>query len=96
MTREEAINLYWNVRYNLANEKQKAALDMAFSALREQPRWISVDERLPEDWVWVQVYRSANQTMDTDFCTPSKKGGWCHYNDITHWMPLPDPPEVEV
>lgn len=36
MTREEAINLYWNVRYNLANEKQKTALDVAFDALREQ------------------------------------------------------------
>ena len=58
--------------------------------------WISVDERLPEDWLWVQVYSSANGTMDTDFRTPSRRGGWHHYNNITHWMPLPEPPEVEV
>ena len=94
----------------LGRDATGIALDMAIAALREQESaenahcnsckkcnsWISVEEKLPEDWVWVQVYRSANKTMDTDFCTPSRKGGWCHYNDITHWMPLPEPPEVEV
>jgi hypothetical protein len=77
-------------------EDPKAILVQQYIKVPEQPRWISVDERLPEYWLWVQVYRSANRTMDTDFRTPSRKGGWCHYNDITHWMPLPEPPEVEV
>lgn len=36
MTREEAINLYWNIRYDVLNSKKKEALDVAFEALREQ------------------------------------------------------------
>lgn len=36
MTREEAISLYWNIRYDVLNSKKKEALDVAFDALREQ------------------------------------------------------------
>lgn len=48
MTREEAIKRYDRIRYNLLNHDDKEAVDIAFEALREQPRWISVEERLPE------------------------------------------------
>lgn len=80
MTREEAIERYDRIRYNLLNREDKAAVDVAFDALREQeglensyaqlqagfdqiyesnmamgkalreqPRWISVEERLPKE-----------------------------------------------
>lgn len=118
MTREEAINLYWNVRYNLANEKQKAALDLAFSALREQPQWISVEERLPEiyekdpDWSVTVLFMTAQGHIHSGYRnigrpqTSFYDDSWTppywldesenlsfEEDEVTHWMPLPEPPE---
>lgn len=36
MTREEALSLYSDLRYNLTNSGHKGAVDMAFEALRER------------------------------------------------------------
>lgn len=36
MTREEAIERYDRIRYNLLNREDKAAVDVAFDALKEQ------------------------------------------------------------
>jgi hypothetical protein len=56
MTREEAIKrLEWlrmvgnHVDSVTLGKEDMPHFDMAIAALREQPRWISVDERLPED-----------------------------------------------
>ena len=64
--------------------------------MREQPRWISVEDRLPDN-------------EDTVLCvTKNKRPFVCRYDHywkhwrvsgsvkVTHWMPLPEPPEVEV
>ena len=49
MTREEAIKQIEIFKHGeRLGGAIEVALDMAISALREQPRWISVDERLPE------------------------------------------------
>lgn len=59
--------------------------------------WISVKKRLPEEWepvlgaigtiVEVVIYIGNGKWRVT----------WNHdaIDEITHWMPLPDPPEVE-
>lgn len=69
------------------------------AALREQPRWISVEERLPEEATRVLVHLDGNKPpigeprMDTDRVVD---GLWVRWDDlVTHWMPLPEPPEVE-
>ena len=58
MTREEAIKRLedtfeawesWNCPEHSPMAQMNKALNMAISALREHPRWISVEERLPED-----------------------------------------------
>ena len=63
------------------------------------PEWISVEERLPEPDTEVLARRSIG--MDVE-CYHKEAGGywsWDEYSGkwrVTHWMPLPEPPEVEV
>lgn len=62
-------------------------------------RWIPCSERLPETGVDVIVYWQGSlikiahlmhdylwETSDGEYDLPAK--------DVTHWMPLPEPPEV--
>ena len=111
MTREEAAEVLKNTEDNINYDKRRdeiyfthrwvGAYEMAIAALREQPRWISVEERLPEDRDWVLVWH-------TGYMTPKKAkfedegvvvwvldGHDSLPGDVTHWMPLPQPPEVE-
>lgn len=61
MTREEAIKDLDIIRFNphwdeLVNEEYwEELMDMAITALQNQPVWIPVSERLPEDCVPVNV-----------------------------------------
>ena len=56
--------------------------------------WISVKERLPEEEERVLVYLDSNRSYtktDTDRLINSKWVRWGR--DVTHWMPLPEPPK---
>lgn len=73
------------------------------AALREQPRWISVVERLPEPFVSVLVYMPEERPLPTvheGFL--AREGMWYanHFDrepmEITHWTPLPEPPKEEA
>lgn len=80
------------------------ALDAAeaISQLEEQqPRWISVGERLPEDDGYFLCNRNDGSPDvvcmyygDGDFLTPEPELNNIS-NVITHWMPLPQSPEEE-
>lgn len=88
------------------------AMTMAISALREQPRWISVEERLPERGVKVLCHMNFLKSEETKSWGTNiaentyqgvlvgsnpRKHVWEWQGDfVTHWMPLPEPPEVEV
>ena len=61
--------------------------------------WISVEDRLPEDNVEVMVNRKDNGFW---WGVISKANGlffvrfgndWMDVSDVTHWMPLPEPPD---
>lgn len=61
------------------------------------PRWIPVGERLPEEEQDVVVFTNEGThvaALDEDgiWC-PSHGDGWM-FPEVTHWMPLPEPPEV--
>lgn len=65
--------------------------------MKAMDKWISVDKRLPEKMQSVLVYRDGD--MQVDFIDDG--GGW-FWDDpdeappVTHWMPLPTPPEVDA
>lgn len=66
--------------------------------LRPAPGWISVEERLPEDFENVLVANKRGKHFDIDkgwwngsYFDRCAKGG---YHNVTHWMPLPSAPEV--
>lgn len=63
------------------------------------PQWISVKERLPRNYIEVIVFDAIGRGMFLGAIGYS--GEWeipgfrtCRFN-ITHWMPLPEPPKGE-
>ena len=66
--------------------------------------WISVEDRLPENGQLVncawhgEVFPAGFQVIDDDaefFNLYLQNGcGYAEWSPVTHWMPLPDPPEV--
>lgn len=66
-----------------------------------RPKWISTHERLPEYWMQVLAFRKHKHTPDdgyNEICVirRSEEYGMANrngYYDVTHWMPMPEPPE---
>ena len=61
--------------------------------------WISVKDRMPEEGVDVLVYGYIyldRKGVDVDF-VDGESGNFFYYDDggVTHWRPLPEPPESE-
>lgn len=60
------------------------------------PAWISVQDRLPEEFAPVIVCRKGGKVESGML---DVNGWWKVYGtrtkNVTHWMPMPEPPEVE-
>ena len=82
-----------------------AALQKEIEKLRGQlPRWIPVTERLPEDRgdVLVVAYWHERWGVYMGWCAPERAAWSVHIGigdrsdiAVTHWMPLPQPPEAK-
>lgn len=65
----------------------------------EKPRWINVEDRLPETKGYSLVVLKAKYPFEKPFATVARynAGHWWYLNDettdVTHWMPLPEPTE---
>lgn len=61
--------------------------------------WISVDDALPEEFENVIVANKRGKIFDIDKAWWNGSGfarcGKPNYYKVTHWMPLPKPPEVK-
>lgn len=82
--------------------REAAALVTKESAELLERRWIPVEERLPEDPVKkVLVFVPHTHGDIVDAGRYLGADGWVlegwhlTQNAVTHWMPLPEPPEVE-
>ena len=80
--------------------------DLLVKLLRGQERWISVEDRLPETRHAVLVYTPHHKNIWA--ASMHEDGNWYIWSPggrvlldpdwhgpITHWMPLPEPPEVK-
>ena len=68
-----------------------------------QPKWISVDERLPEQFVSVLVYMPDEYpcpTVHEGYLRPDGKWDAAHYtrtpDEVTHWANMPEPPKEDA
>ena len=84
--------------------REAAALVTKESAELLERRWIPVTERLPEDRsdVLVVAYWHERWGVYMGWCAPERVAWSVHIGigdrsdiAVTHWMPLPEPPEVE-
>jgi hypothetical protein len=71
--------------------------------VEDLPRWISVSERLPDEHQEVLVWNGGGQCHNPwqgHVLCEYRNGEWREsqqsdlFPGITHWMPLPEPPEV--
>lgn len=80
-------------------DEAKKAPTIDPESLRPTAHWISVKDRLPEDHVAVFVFDSVCRNIYKAWMSHDL-GEWFSeeylpdFLNITHWMPLPEPPEV--
>ena len=55
--------------------------------------WVSVDDRLPDKPMKCLVYTKRGDCCGYDILYYNQ-GFYSQYDNVTHWMPLPEPPEV--
>ena len=104
--REKLVELIESARYWGSNTSEEIADNLIENGVTVQ-EWISVAERLPEEEGWYLVYttpnrghKSINKAM---FCKgyawgnfePYWRGAGGHWANVTHWMPIPQPPKGE-
>ena len=85
-----------NIRFNWTTEEVKALAALLRSVA---PQWVSVEERLPDTGVPVLVAGGvAYRDHDGDWRTlmephRDRESARLIRWTVTHWMPLPEPPE---
>ena len=100
--------------YGITNQKcMQTMLHDALALIQQleaqEPKWISVEERLPDAKTAVLVYgqryvfngkQIETFPMEHVAYTRGKDEGWFSWDSsdgisVTHWMPLPEPPKEE-
>lgn len=87
---------YLNVKTRLAWRAWKAGVQAVMNTRRGMGKWIKCSERMPEPYEYVLV---TDCFVGCEVMRVNSDGYWgpaksLYHGDITHWMPLPEPPEV--
>ena len=84
--------------YHTAMMEAHDNLEEYIAELEAAQRWIPVSERLPEDWTMVLFTNGVTRGIG-QFDKDGFYDYWYEYSfnkPVTHWMPLPNPPEVKL
>ena len=88
----ESLDYYLQNHTDDYSEESHTAMMMAIKALEQQPRWIPVYEKLPEQegWYLISLGDKTYGGADVDmYCK-----GWVKYGThVLAWLPLPEPYE---
>ena len=79
--------------YHCDTDVQGIAID-ALELLKSEPHWVSVKDRLPDKQPCEYLVVNANN-VETAICLDNRWITPRRVIKITHWMPLPEPPEVK-
>ena len=98
LRRDISIDIMFTPEKN-AEDNSLKALTAYIAELEAAQRWIPVSERLPEGYVKVIAF--AKDCMNVDWVLPEDlrevgKGAFARLYNVTHWMPLPESPEVQA
>ena len=96
---EQAISHFWyGVSHDIFSEPVTTYAKLAIEALKKENgvtvQWISVNDRLPEQGEEAICIAADGDMMIGKYT----EWGWmfpCYFEDLTHWMPLPQPPKGE-
>ena len=91
MTREKAIEQELKTRHETPH--YNAGFVEGAKWADKHPHWISVEERLPEEGIYVATLDNGGRNDIRHFYNGKWFGRFGkEYRGITHWMPLPAPP----
>ena len=97
---KQAISHFWyGVSHDIFSEPVKTYAKLAIEALEKEngvtvQEWISVNDRLPEQGEEAICIAADGDMMIGKYT----EWGWmfpCYFEDLTHWMPIPQPPKGE-
>ena len=77
-------------------DKKCKALNIAIESIKSTPKWISVEDKLPQEMVSVLGYFPINGSIRMVVYTGNY---WSDFpysyskNGVTHWMPIPEKPD---
>ena len=72
----------------------KQALEAEVAALKEERRWIPVREQMPTSGTQLVLLKNKKMDFDFTYIDGGRYYWWRNGNNVTHWMPLPEPPIV--
>ena len=64
------------------------------ATLKEERRWIPVREQMPTSGTQWVLLKNGKMDFDFTYIDGGRYDWWRNGSNVTHWMPLPEPPEV--